>query len=242
MKIMISTPAYGGMVTTRYAASLQDSLYRAEAEGLVKDWSLHQQGTESLIPRGRNRDATHFVKGDFDKLLTIDADIEWTYEDFRRLLTSDKPIVGGIYPLKGFPVVANFNPLKDQGTELIKTHRGLDLDALKEFVHKYADPQTGEAEVRHVPTGFMAVRRDVMAKLTYSVETYWTFDPVGGKRDGFYDFYPCGVHDSQYMSEDWNFCRLAKEAGFSVYINTKILLGHVGTHVYRMGQIFGNIK
>lgn len=239
MKILISTPCFGGLLTDKYVASMNVCLAHAAQEGLITDWQIHYQGTESLIPRGRDRSANLFMELQFDKLLTIDADISWTYEDFRRIITSDKDVVGGIYPLKCFPLVANFNPLPDKGMEFFSTHRGLDLSALEGFTAKYADPETGEAEVRHVPTGFMCVTKRVFDKLAETAPVYRSFQPDTGENKSFFQFYPSGVHGSEYESEDWAICRLASDAGFKVYINTKVLLGHTGNHTYRMGQFYG---
>ncbi len=239
MKILISTPCFGGQLTKDYVASMNVCLAHAAQEGLITDWQIHYQGTESLIPRGRDRSANLFMELGFDKLLSIDADISWTYEDFRRIITSDKDVVGGVYPLKCFPIVANFNPLPDRGTEYFSTHRGIGLNELEEFSAKYADPVTGEAEVRHVPTGFLCITKKVFEELAKTVPVYWSFQPDTGETKGFFQFYPSGVHGKEYESEDWGICRLAAEAGFKVHLNTKIRLGHTGNHTYRMGQFYG---
>ena len=241
MKLLISTPCAGGMLYEGYVASLLESINRAKDDQIISDVQIHFQGKESLIHRGRDRAAKFFLEGDFDKLLTIDADISWTYEDFKRIVTSDKDLVGGIYPLKCFPIVANFNPLPDRGTELLKSERGIDLLALEEFARKYADPETGEAEVRHIATGFMCVTQEVFAKLSYSVEVYGSWDASSGQRKGFFHFYPSGVHDQILESEDWAFTRLAREAGFKAYLNTKVLLTHTGNHAFKLGQVYGTI-
>ncbi len=239
MKLFISTPAYNAQLTIPYVKSLQDSLRLATEEGIINGHVIDWLGNESLIPRGRNRAARNFIKSDCDKLLTIDADIEWSYADFKRIITSGKDLVGGIYPLKAFPVVANFNPLPEHTKEFFTTHRGLDIDALLAYAHKYADPLTGEVEVRHVPTGFMCTRREVIDKLSETAKVYGTFQPDTGEIETFFDFYPCGVVGHDYLSEDWQFVENIRAAGFKAYINTKVLLGHCGTHTYRLGQFFG---
>lgn len=238
MRLLISTPAMGGLVTTGFAQSLLISHARATAEGLVEAFDVHYQNSESLIHRARDRAADYFIRNDYDKLLTIDSDIEWSYEDFRRVITSDKDIIGGLYPLKAFPVVMNFNPQQDRGTELFKTHRGMDFDAFNEFCAKYADAE-GIAEIRHLATGFMCVKRRVFEKLRETSKSYFNFDSVTGERKGFIHFYESGVHQGTLESEDWSFCRRAREAGFSVFVDTRIKLTHIGNHHYRFGQFFG---
>jgi len=104
MKLVISTPCFGGQLFRNYAGALMQAKELAVAEGLLTECHILWQGSESLIPRARNRDAMYLLESGFDKLLSIDADIEFTYEDFKRIITSEKDIVGGIYPLKAFPV------------------------------------------------------------------------------------------------------------------------------------------
>jgi hypothetical protein len=241
MKLLISSPAFGGMLHRSYVASWHRAVTQATNEGLLEACEVLWQGSESLIPRGRNMDALHLLERKFDKLLSIDTDIDFSYEDFKRIITSEKDLVGGIYPLKCFPVVANFNPIREHREEFFSSGRGIDYDALLAFREKYADPETGEVEVEHVPTGFMCVTQKVFAKLSETVEVYRSFQPDTGTVKGYFEFYPCGARKGAYESEDWAFCRLAREAGFIPHINTKVLLGHTGQHTFRLGQFFGQV-
>lgn len=202
MKVMISTPAYGGLLTVNYVSSLLNTLNWAAEQGI--EVTTHFQDKESLIPRARDRAAHAFLSGDCDKLFTIDADIQWTVEDFRRIVTSPHDITGGVYALKGFPSAANFNREKD-------------------------------GSVRHLPTGFLCVTRRVFEKLKLTSLSYQGKNAAGDSV--FYSqFYPCGVYGIEYESEDWAFCRKAREAGFSLHLDETVTLGHVGSHVYRPGQ------
>jgi hypothetical protein len=201
----------------------------------------HFQG-DSLIHRARNRAALYAVEHGYDKLLTIDADIVFTYKDFKRLIFSDKDVIGGVYPLKAFPVVMNFNPLPGKGTEFLSTHRGYDYDAFHKFKEKYADTKTGLVEVCHLATGFLCVTRRVFEKLGESSEVYQDLDSVTGERKRFMHFYTSGVHEGILESEDWSFSRRARECGFPVWFDTKIELGHIGLHEYRLGQFYGTAE
>lgn len=239
MKILISTPCFGGQLTDGFTGSLLTALAHFRNEFPDDEIHVDFQGKESLIHRGRNRAAMKFYEGDYDKLFTIDADIVFTYEDFRRILTSDKDVVGGVYPLKTFPIVMNFNALPEKGTEFFSSHRGFDYDAFEKFKGKYADPVTGLAEVRHIPTGFMCVTRDVFAKLSHTVEIYRNFQSDSGELKSFFHFYPSQVKNHSLLSEDWFFVEMAREAGFPIFLDTRVILGHIGSHVYRLGQFYG---
>lgn len=239
MRILVSTPAHGGQLYEYYVGSLVSIIGQIANDIPDFELEIHIQGKESLIHRARNRAARHFIDGGYDKLFTIDADVVFTYEDFRRIVTSSKPVVGGVYPLKTFPIVMNFNPLEGKGTELFSSHRGFDYDAWSKFCSTYADPETGLAEVRHVATGFMCVTREVFATLSHKVEHYWDFQSDTGHTKAFHHFYPSQVRNASLLSEDWYFTELCRENGYPVFLDTKVTLGHAGTHVYRLGQFFG---
>jgi len=227
---MIATPAFGGQITTGYAISLISTLFRLNELG--HETHVHMQGGESLISRGRNLCATDALTGGFDKLLFIDADMTFTPERVEMLLNSKRDIVGGTYPLKSFPVTINFNPLVEQ-RDLFGPHR--QQDNYMEWVAKYAD-ENGEAEVMHIPTGFMLIDCKVLAKLTYIVPNYGQFHPDKKTTAHYYDFFPVGTRFGEYESEDWAFCRVARENGFGVYLQTRAVNGHIGTHEYNLGQ------
>lgn len=241
MKVLISTPCHGGQVMDEYASALLITLSDLRNKHPDIEVQIHFQGKESLIHRARNRAAMLFYEGGFDKLFTIDADVVFTAADFERIVMSDKPVIGGIYPLKTFPIVMNFNPLPEKGTELFSSHRGFDHEAWGKFVHKYAD-SAGLVEVRHVATGFMCVTREVFAKLSETCEVYWDFASDTGERKGNFHFYPSQVKNGSLLSEDWFFTESAREAGFPVFLDTRVTLGHKGNHTYRLGQFYGEAK
>jgi hypothetical protein len=238
MKLLISTPCSQGMLYEQYVSSLLTCISRASSEGLIDGFQMHFQGKESLIHRARDRAAMFMLEGGFDKLLTIDADVVWTYEDFKRIIMSDKPIIGGVYPLKTFPVVMNFNPLPDKGAEFFSTGRGIDLDAFVKFKAKYAD-ENGLVEVRHLATGFLCMTREVFEKLGETSDFYDCFDSSTGVTKRYMHFYESGVHEGMLESEDWSICRRAREAGFPVFFDTNVTLAHVGNWEFRIGQLFG---
>ncbi len=230
MKVLIATPAYGGMVTTRYLHSLIQTLAWCNSQDI--DTELHMQESESLISRGRNTCGTYAIKNGFDKMLFIDADMIFTPEKVKMLLDSNEKIVGGTYPLKNHPITLNFNPLQDQ-RDLFGDHR--QQDNYIAWVKKYAD-KNGEAEVMHIPTGFMLIDTEVLAKLTYKVPWYQSFQPETKQTTTYYDFFPVRVQDNQYESEDWAFCSIAREHGYKVVLQTKAVCGHTGVMHYGLGQ------
>jgi hypothetical protein len=63
-------------------------------------------------------------------------------------------------------------------------------------------------------------------------------DDGDGEPGSLWDFFKVGVWQCpktgrrRLLSEDWWFCELAREAGYSVMMDERIVLKHVGTFVY----------
>lgn len=70
-------------------------------------------------------------------------------------------------------------------------------------------------EVEAVPTGFMLVDLKVFEKLTHP----WFFWEVNDKGE-------------TVTGEDFWFCTKAREAGFKVWVDTSIPIGHLGDYIY----------
>lgn len=231
MKLLLATPAYAGNMSSHYVGSLMNTLFGIMRDALVTEFHLLTYDRESLIPRARNKSAMHLLDTNYDKLLFIDADMSFTYESVKALVLSKKAIVGGTYPLKTFPEVLNFNPLLEHAP----SGNPRQPEEFKAYRNKWADPETHEVEVRHVPTGFMMIDKHVFQKMIMSgVPEYVEWDDVEKKEKKYYDFFQTGVRQGRYESEDWSFCSLANSLGITPYLNTSIVNGHVGVHHYEV--------
>lgn len=229
MKTLIATPCFGGQLTDGYFTSAIRTI-RALPNCEIDFYTL---GGESLISRARNHCAQYALDKGYDKLLFIDADISWEPAHVEMLLSSKHPLVGGTYPLKTFPATPNFNPLEEHEHMFTAVGAKRTLGQFLDYAHKYAD-ENGEVEVRHIPTGFMLIDRSVLEKLQDRVPCYTLLHAATKKREFNYDFFPVRVVNGEYESEDWAFCSLAREAGFKVMFNTKVLTRHIGIHTYRL--------
>lgn len=102
--VLIATP--GKMLHAEYVASLVKTCAWLSSEGKTYKF-LNKQG--SLIPSTREQTALD-VYGDkwdtrevgagkftYGKIFWIDSDIEWTVEQFAKILESEHDIVGGLY-------------------------------------------------------------------------------------------------------------------------------------------------
>jgi len=230
LRLLISTPCAMGYCTFQYTQSLVSALAHLGNDGIAV--TLKMQGTESLINRGRNTDATYALLNGFDKILFIDSDMVFEYYQIKSLLESDKLIIGGTYPIKNFPITLNFNPLPEQ-CDLFGINR--QRENFFEWRAKYAE-ENGEVEVRHVPTGFLMVDTKVLADLTYKVPWYRNYNPDVKTTTNYYEFFPTHVVDNELLSEDWGFCNVAALHGHKVYLHSKVVTKHVGSMVYSLEQ------
>lgn len=212
MRLLIGTPCYGGMLTTQYLTSFVetwDGLSRGKIQA-----QLFTMMNESLIPRARNKIAQFALEQKFDKLLFIDSDMGWKWEDVDRLIRSDKSIIGGSYPMKGFPMKLALNQLPE------------------------AEPATpeGEVEVRHIPTGFMKIDVAVLESLKEHTSNFICEHGTTQKPVRMWDFFPSGVNTDLdiYESEDWGFCTLARKHGHRIWFSTRTITSHTGTYVFDM--------
>ena len=234
-KVYICTPAYGGNVNLNFMCSclgLQQLLLQC---GIPHEF--HGMSNESLIPRARNRMVNWFLQTDCTHLLFIDGDIEFEPKDVVALLHFDKEVIGAAYPCKGInwedikkAVLANPDiPVEDLdlmgpqwASHLVEGHQ--------EF------PKWEPIVVENLANGFMLIARSVFDKLTPLAEEYLTAPNERtkmGMTEKARDFFPSRVMDNEYMSEDYGFCKLWKQAGGKIFLCPWMKLGHLGTYKFR---------
>ena len=75
------------------------------------------------------------------------------------------------------------------------------------------------------------IRRDVFERMiaTNGPEIAYT-DPVTGESD--YNLWQSGVTDGHFYGEDFKFCDVARELGFTVFGDWNVILPHLGTASY----------
>ncbi len=205
MSILIATPMYGGQCTADYffsSMALQSAFFNA---GVEHDWL--RITNESLITRARNVCAREFLKTDFTHLLFIDADIRFDPDDVAKLWNMEKPISVAAYPMKRKDA-----PLSAWvGGRLVEFP--IDINPVP---------------VDYAGTGFMMIERGVLESMKEFAPEYAesaTEEPTWG-------FFLDPVEDGIHLSEDYYFCKRARELGYEISMETSIRLGHVGSWVY----------
>ena len=93
---------------------------------------------------------------------------------------------------------------------------------------------TGEVAVKHIPTGFMMIDCSLLEELKPHCPSYLSPDVPGEEEKRHWDFFPSGVLNGRYETEDWFFCSIAQEYGVIPYLNTKVIVDHIGQYNYRL--------
>lgn len=165
VKLMICTPAYGGLVNASYTKSMIDLTIKCIQHGI--QLNFHFLSNESLITRARNYSADHFMRSECTHLLFVDSDIGFEAESVIQLvaITLMDPkykIIGGVYPKKSVSwekvKYAVDKGLADENPNVLENFIGDFVFNLKDSGPlSLVDP----VEVSELGTGFMLITRDV---------------------------------------------------------------------------------
>jgi hypothetical protein len=243
---MFATPCYISAVSMNYTTSIFNLVWHSARFGL--DCILHMS-SESLITRARNKIVRDFLADDsFTHLFFIDSDIEFTPQSVCRLLLADRDIAAGVYPMKsmnwpdgGLPAGMKREEFEVRCTSYPFNPVGHGTQKVGAFVD-----DDGFAEVVEAPTGFMCIKRDVFARLMtayphlrYTPDAY----PPQPHPHLHWRFFDCTVDPdtNRYLSEDFAFCRLWREIGGKVFVDTDCRLNHLGQHMFK-GHLGESLK
>ena len=230
-KITIITPMYGGVCSGLYAVSLGKAFVGLRDLGY--DVNYLTLFNESLITRARNVLTEAFLRSDSDYLLFIDADQSFEYEDIHNMILEEKDILGAAVPMKGI----NWNAVK---TAIKLDLNPLEYTAIHNFHSIDNKPVTDASkpfEVKHIGSGMLLIERHVFESLKPFTPTYKHNSlPLNGVDTGdlIYEFFATSIDDDGILlSEDYHFCKIAKEQGYKVYGVAYPKITHAGTYFFR---------
>ena len=229
LHLVIGTPMYGGMCTSEYTDSLLKLSESCNKSG-VKLTTIFL-GNESLIQRGRNTIAHHFMNlPDATHLLFIDADIKFRVEDIVKMIKADKELIIGPVALKGYnweeirqAALAGDDDIgRTGGVFNINTLPGIEME----------DEET-PFEIEHGGNAFMMIRRDCLQALEPQTPIYTN----GGRSlpDGveIKDYFRVEINKdtNHLLSEDYFFCHSSRQIGGKVWCAPWVETGHFGSHL-----------
>jgi hypothetical protein len=253
--LYILTPCYNGNCDITYVLSLLQTIEVFNSFNFPI--SVLFCRNDSLIPRARNNlIAKAMSNPKTTHMMFIDNDITWSGVDILKLVLADKPIVGGVYPLKKYNwdklLVDKKNPYNSNVVQsLINKHESSILknaisipdfiqSSLLEYNINFLDPvltiNNNLAKVKHVATGFMMIQRNTLVQMmNYFSHTKYTDDTgylEGDENKYAYALFNCDVGYDHYLSEDWLFCDRWSKMDGEIFIDISINLNHIGVNNY----------
>lgn len=241
ISLVVATPMYGGQCFGVYASSSLMLNTQCLQMGIPCKWIF--VFNESLITRARNYLVKRFLDTNATHLLFVDADIEFRAQDVFRMLKADVDILCGLYPKKEI----NWERIKramDSGAEVqdLEKHEGKFVVNLMHQDRAAWNPDE-PVEIRDGGTGFMLIRRTVFDVLKPSVPVYRSnvlnrfFRDQKGEE--IHEYFATSIDPEHrvLMSEDYHFCRIAREKGFRIFAAPWAKLNHLGTYSFHGGNV-----
>ena len=153
---------------------------------------------------------------DYDVWLTIDSDIVFTPEDVIEIIknTEIHPVVSGLYLMQN---AQNFACISDWDEEFFKQNGTFQFLTPNDIETYKKETNQKFMEVVYNGMGLFACRKGVIESLKYPY-FYRELQEIKDK-DGT-------VLMRDMCSEDVAFCKNIKDAGYSIYVNTNVRVGH----------------
>lgn len=238
--LFVATPMYGGQCFGFYAQSC------LQLQNLCKNANVNVSFSylfnESLIQRARNLLASHFLKSDATHMMFIDADIRFNPNDIFPMMEADKDIICGIYPKKEINWLTVRNAINaGVPDDQLKHHTGAFVVNLVDYQTEVTVPVNQPVEIWNGGTGFMLIKREVFEGLIGKVPMYLNnVLDLQNKDNGqtIHEFFATQIEPESklLLSEDYDFCKKARNNGFKVWAAPWVQLAHVGTYAFE-GQL-----
>lgn len=230
LRVFIATPMYGGMASAAYTMSLAHTpaAFFRNGVGLLLSCVIN----DSLVTRARNYLTYQFLQSTATHLMWIDADIGFDPDDIVGMVRADKDIVCGIYPKKEihWREVARAAKQGVPSERLPEHERSLVLNLIDESPDRVA--ANGLVEIANAGTGFMLIKRAVFEALADDAPPYVDGSTPGIELKEFYAVSIDPDSGNSLLSEDYHFCKLARDRGFKIYAAPWVRLTHTGTYIF----------
>lgn len=255
-KIYIGTPCYGGQCFNGYVSALLQTVQYFKDKDLPINLEIRFLTNESLITRGRNLIVAQFLADPAaTHLLFIDADISWHPSTIEKLFNADVDIIGAVYPKKSYkwsrlnkilPEVFNQLPTREEADKPFDSNVEAFIKAnLMDYTINYNDNnfiKNNLLEVKHIGTGFMLIKRQVLEAMCKTFSQCKFEDDTGLlteiENKHLYSLFDCEVSKesngkSHYLSEDYLFCKRWRSMNGKVHAEVTSVLTHTGTHSFQ---------
>lgn len=212
--VAITTP--GNQMCSEYVKCLMATVFLLNENNI--SW-IYQNESSPIVSNAREATITgstdlqvfnpHPGKGGYtyDKIFMIDSDIVWNPDQFMNFLQSDKDFISGIY----FESTGSYAMVHRNKNEQRPLSR-------EEIVELQKDDKM--IEVYGVGLGFCCVKSGVFESLK---RPWFKLGSIIQEVDGVEYHIPVG--------EDLFFCERVAEAGHKIFIDPKMIVGHVKRNI-----------
>lgn len=217
-------PFYGSFIDCLLTCHKPDEVWWNRIPGLAVDVARNELVKDFL------------ERGEYDYLLFIDNDATWADDAIMRLLAHDLPMVCGTFFTRGYPpkpTIGKFVGITGEGKRIYRyaetgrnivkfaRENGLTAETAKNAMCIGDGARNAESGARNADNGsrhavtlhqvdgcgmhFTAIRRDVFKKLS---APFFIMNGMTGAGEDFY------------------FCEKVREAGFPIYVDLSVAVGH----------------
>lgn len=237
--LFVATPMYGGVCHGTYTVGM---IKMSGVLGREKmNFTYAMMMNESLITRARDSLAHDFLDTHCTHLMFIDSDIGFDPEDIVKMVHADKDIICGLYPKKEINWIEVSNAVQ-QGVPPQELHNytgAFVVNALNYEDKELRGTVGTPLEISNGGTGFMLIKREVLEKLSetvpeYNSDMFFIID-TQPKQKIIKQFFNTSIDKSagnRLLSEDYHFCKIAREAGFKVWAAPWAELTHTGSYMF----------
>lgn len=161
----------------------------------------------SVITKARDELVSQFLASDANRLFWVDSDTDWTADDFLRLLELSQTVdvVGAQAALKTDPPTFPLDVTDPHAVEVVD----------------------GLWKVNGLGLCFCCMTWEAVAAVAYS-------KPIARDQNGeaYRAVFRTDIHDGAFRGEDMAFLADVREAGYDVWLDPSIELGHFGVKRY----------
>lgn len=210
IKILIAIPTPGPMVYFDTMLSTMRMIYhllsirREDGGGKYSPMIANQRATN--IHTGSNKVCEKAIESGAEYILMLDSDMTFPHTALEQLLALDKDIVSALAVRRVYP----YTPVMTMKRNPDSLLSNLDMVAL-DTIETWTDGEL--LKVDAVGTAFMLIKTSVFKKLKKPYFHYPWFE-------GF----DCDLSCDNY------FCLKAGEAGFDIFVDTSLKIGHIGEY------------
>jgi hypothetical protein len=215
LRVMIGIPC-GPQLPWQTVQSLVETVVLLKEKDIP--FELTMVAGSSIIESARTKVANKFLQSRCNRMFMIDSDVTWEAKSFVKLLALSvhMPVVCGAYPAKMDPCTFLMGPTATK-TVTMNEWGCLPIDGMG--------------------LGFCVVQRDVIDELArYAPKLTFHDEPAPVAH-----IFRCDQINGAFRGEDMAFFADVNNAGYKVYLDPTITLGHVGTKVYS-GTIMDALK